>query len=120
MNERATHADGEDDWLEQALQAHGREHRAAYVADDGFTARVMTALPRPATLPAWRAPALALLWACVAIAAAFSIPGLFDDVFRGAVAMAVGHRLGIADVAGALVVLGATTWGALLYAMRAD
>ena len=29
------------DWLEQALRAEGREHRAQNVPDDGFTARVM-------------------------------------------------------------------------------
>ncbi len=41
----------------------GREHRAAYVADDGFTARVMARLPPPPTLPAWRRPVIVLLWA---------------------------------------------------------
>jgi hypothetical protein len=120
MDERTTHADGEDDWLEQTLQAQGREHRATDLGDDGFTARVMTALPRPATLPAWRAPALALLWACTGVAAAFAIAASFDEVFRGVVAMFVGHRIGLADVAGVLIVLGATTWGTLLYAIRAD
>jgi hypothetical protein len=120
MNERATHADDEGDWLEQALQAHGREHRTSYVVDDGFTARVLTGLPRPVTLPAWRKPVLALLWVCAGIAAAFAIPGLFDDAFRGAVTMFVGHRVGIADIAGALLVMGGTTWAALLYAARAD
>ena len=29
------------DWLDTALAAAGQEHRAAYVADDGFTARVI-------------------------------------------------------------------------------
>jgi hypothetical protein len=119
MNERATQAHDED-WLDQALRAQGREHRSSYVADDGFTARVMTALPQPATLPAWRAPAIALLWLCAGVAAAVSLPGLFDDVFRGAVGMFVGHRLGLADIAGVLILLGATTWGALLYAARTD
>ena len=120
MNERATPAHDADDWLERALQAHGREHRAAYIGDDGFTARVLTALPRSATLPAWRAPVLALLWALAGIVTAFAIPALFDDVFRSAVAMFFGHRLGLADIAGALLVMGAMTWGAILYAARTD
>jgi hypothetical protein len=108
------------DWLEQALRAEGREHRAQNVPDDGFTARVMQALPRAATLPAWRKPVVALLWIVAAIAGAVAIPGAFEDVFRGAVAMFVGHRLGVADIAGVLVVLGAATWGTLVYAMRAE
>ena len=42
------------DWLDAALAAAGKEHRAAYVADDGFTARVIGRLPAAPTLPAWR------------------------------------------------------------------
>jgi len=108
------------DWLEQALLAEGLEHRAQNLPDDGFTARVMLALPRAATLPAWRKPVVALLWIMAALAAAVAIPGAFEDVFRGAVAMFVGHRVSLADVAGVLVVLGAATWGTLVYAMRAE
>ena len=62
MNEQppsATNAD--DDWLDAALRADGREHRAEYLDDAGFTARVMAALPAPTALPAWRKPALTLL-----------------------------------------------------------
>ncbi|MEP6942414.1 MAG: hypothetical protein ABI981_05735 [Betaproteobacteria bacterium] len=117
--DESTRPDGAD-WLEQALRAEGIEHRAQHVPDDGFTARVMLALPRAATLPAWRKPVLALLWTVAAIAAAVAIPGAFEDVFRGAVAMFVGHRVAVADVAGVLVVLGAATWGALVYAMRTE
>jgi hypothetical protein len=122
MNDRTTHVDADDesDWLEHALRAHGLEHRGIYVGDDGFTGRVVAALPRPLALPAWRKPVLALLWVCAGIAAALAIPGLFDDVFRGAVTMFVGHRVGIADIAGALLLMGCGTWAALLYAARAD
>ena len=42
-----------DTWLEQLLADDGREHRAGYLADDGFTARVAAALPPPMALPAW-------------------------------------------------------------------
>jgi len=51
--------DASDDWLDDVLRADGREHRADYLDDDGFTARVMSALPAAAQLPAWRKPALA-------------------------------------------------------------
>jgi len=113
-------SENDDDWLEQSLRADGRAYRSAYVADDGFSSRVLQALPRAVTAPAWRKPVLALLWTGAAIAALLAIPGLFDDVFRGAVALFVGHRLGISDVAGLLIALGAATWGTLIYALRTD
>ena len=112
--------DTTDDWLEQTLRADGVEHRSSYVGDDGFTARVLARLPEPATLPVWRRPVVALLWLFVAAAAVLVVPGLFDDAFRGAVAMIVGHRMGIADVVALLVVLSAATWGMLVYAVRAE
>jgi hypothetical protein len=112
--------DTTDEWLEQALRADGVEHRSTYIGDDGFTARVMARLPEPATLPVWRRPVIAVLWLCAAAAAIVGVPGLFDDAFRGAVAMLVGHRIGIADIVAVLVVLSATTWGILIYAVRAE
>jgi hypothetical protein len=80
----------------------------------------MARLPQAATPPVWRRPVVALLWFCAAAAAVMGIPGLFDDVFRGTVAMFVGHRIGVADVVALLVVLGAATWGMLLYAVRVE
>jgi hypothetical protein len=112
--------DAGDDWLDDMLRNAGREHRADYIADDGFTHRVMAQLPEPATLPAWRRPAVALLWVLAVGAAMISLPGLFEQLFRGAVAVLAGHRLGLTDVAVALVVLGAATWSTLVYAARAD
>ena len=50
------------DWLDGILDADAREGRSAYIADDGFTARVMNALPSGLTLPAWRRPAVVALW----------------------------------------------------------
>ena len=109
-----------DDWLDDMLRDAGREHRADYVADDGFTHRVMAQLPEPATLPAWRRPAVVLLWVLGIGALMFSLPGLFEQLFRGAVAVLAGQRLGLPDVAMALIVFGAATWGTLVYAVRAD
>ncbi len=68
-NDTATTRTAADDWLERLLRDDGRDHRAGYLADDGFTARVAASLPPPATLPAWRTPAVAVLWAVAAGAA---------------------------------------------------
>jgi hypothetical protein len=102
------------------LRDAGREHRADYVADDGFTQRVMAQLPEPATLPAWRRPAVVLLWGLGIGALVVSLPGLFEQVFRGAVAVLAGHRLGLADVAIALFLFAGAAAGMLVYAARSE
>jgi len=114
------HADADDGWLEQALEADAREHAAAYVTDDGFTAKVMARLPAPATLPAWRRPVLALLWLIAGSAIAVALPELFYDVFRNLVAMVVGQPLTLSRIAVVIILLGATTWSTVVYAMRAE
>ncbi|MEO8738374.1 MAG: hypothetical protein ABI537_01575 [Casimicrobiaceae bacterium] len=109
-----------EDWLDRALRAEGAAQRSDYIADDGFTASVVAQLPVAATAPAWRRPAVALLWLGAGIAALMAVPGLFDDTFRGSVAMVVGHRFGVADVAVLLGLLAAATWSSLIYAARAE
>jgi ferric-dicitrate binding protein FerR (iron transport regulator) len=109
-----------DDWFERALAADAAEQAAAYLADDGFTAQVLTRLPQPATLPAWRRPVVVLLWLAVAVAGVLALPAWFDDAFRGAAALLVGHRFALSDVAVLLTVLGAATWSVLVYAARAE
>jgi hypothetical protein len=118
MDTNRAHAD--DGWLEQALKDDAREYAAAYIADDGFTAKVMARLPAPATLPAWRRPVLALLWLIAGSAVAVALPDLFYDVFRSLVAMVVGQPLTLSRIAVAIVLLGATTWSTIVYAMRAE
>jgi hypothetical protein len=112
--------DAGDDWLDDMLRGAGPEHRADYIADDGFTHRVMAQLPEPATLPAWRRPTVALLWVLAVGAAMVALPGLFEELFRGVVGIFTGHRLGLPDVAVALVLFGGVAWSTLVYAIRSD
>ncbi|HKW81227.1 MAG TPA: hypothetical protein VJQ49_09485 [Casimicrobiaceae bacterium] len=114
-----SHDDDREDWLDTALRTAGRDHRADYIADDGFSARVLSALP-PAypALPAWRRPAIALLWLVATGAAIVAVPGIFDDVFRGAVGLLVSRPLGLRELAGMLALCAAFVWGATLYAAR--
>jgi hypothetical protein len=110
----------DDDWLEQALRADVREHAASYLPDDGFTARVLGQLPRPAALPAWRRPVLWTLWAIVAIAIVAALPIWFEDVFGNIAALLLGQRLRLSDVAVLLTLLGGVTWSTLFFAARTE
>ena len=109
-----------DDWLDRMLEEAGREHREAYIADDGFTARIMARLPAPTTLPAWRRPAIILLWVLAAAVPILVLPGVFDNAFRSAVAMLVGSRIGLADAAMLMAAFGVVTWSSIVYALRVD
>ena len=112
--------DAGDDWLDDILRDAGSEHRADYLADDGFTRGVMAQLPEPATLPAWRRPAVALLWVLGIGAMMFIVPGVFEELFRGSVALLVGHRLGLTDIAVAMLLFAGAAWSTVVYAMRSD
>ena len=105
MNDRplsAAHAD--DDWLDAALRAEGREHRAQYLDDAGFTARVMAALPAPVqALPAWRRPALTLLWALAGLGIALALPGAVVDVTYDVMRVVVGQRVSLSGIGAAVV-----------------
>jgi hypothetical protein len=109
-----------DDWLDAVLHAEGREHRAAYLDDAGFTARVMASLPAPAAMPAWRKPALALLWAVAGFGIALSLPAALVDVGHDVVRLFVGHRVSLAGIAAGVVALGAATWVAAALALREE
>jgi len=109
-----------EDWLDEALRAEGREHVATYLADDGFTARVLERLPRPAALPAWRRPVVALLWLVAAVVGVAAAPDLFYDVFRSLVATVVAQPLTLSRIAVVLFMLGAIAWSTIVYAMRED
>ena len=121
MNERHdTGYAAADDWLERLLAEDGRDHRADYLADDGFTARVAAALPAPATLPAWRKPVLALLWTLAALGVALALPEMFADLASAIIRVLGRQPISLAGVAGGLAVLGMASWAGAVYALRRD
>jgi hypothetical protein len=109
-----------DDWLDAALAADAALHRASHVDDDGFTLRVMDALPPPVALPAWRRYALTSLWAAAGVGAALALPGTFVDVAREAFRLVGGHSVSLSGLAAAIVAGCAVTWTAAAYALRSD
>ena len=121
MNERApAPTEPGDDWLDAALRADGREHRDNYVADDGFTVSVMAKLPAPApaALPAWRKRAVAALWAAAGIGAVVAFPATYADVAREVFRVVGGHPVSLAQILSGVVLLGAASWTAMLWALR--
>ena len=110
--------DASDDWLDDVLRADGLEHRADYLDDDGFTARVMSALPAPAALPAWRKPALAALWAGAGIGIALALPATFGDVAHEILRVILAQRMSLTGVGASLLVLGASAWAAAAMALK--
>ena len=112
--------DPADDWLDAALRAEGREHRAGYLADDRFTAQVMAKLPAPApaVLPAWRKRAVAGLWTMAGIGAVVAFPGVYADVAREVFRLVGGHPVSLAQIVTGVVVLGAASWTAMVWALR--
>jgi len=107
-----------DEWLDGLLRADAREHAAAYVGDDGFTARVLRALPAPLALPAWRKPAIAVLWGAAGVALAVALPAAAMDVAREAYRLLAAQPVSLSGIAGALVAAGALTFSAAAYALR--
>ena len=108
------------DWLEQALAADAAQHRDVYIDDDGFTARVMDALPAAAAMPRWRKPALAVLWVAAAVALLWALPGTALDVAREAFRLASARPFSLSGVATLLVTLALATWAATAFALRRD
>jgi hypothetical protein len=120
MNERADPSIPEpDEWLDGVLRTSLRDD-ADYIADDGFTARVMAALPPPDTLPAWRKPALAALWAVAGLGIAAALPSVVTDVAHDMLRLVMGQRLSLAEIAAAALAFGAVTWTGAAMALRRD
>jgi hypothetical protein len=121
MNERNDTLDtAGDDWLDRALADDGREHRAAYLPDAGFTLRVAAALPAPAALPAWRTPALAALWTAAAAGLALALPGTVADVVHQVTRLLGTQHVTLANIAAGVAALGLASWAAAALALRRD
>ena len=107
-----------DDWLEALLREDGREHRAEYVEDDGFTARVMAALPAPATLPAWRKPVIAGLWAIAGLGIALSLPSAVYEATHEVLRIVLAQRVSLTGIVAGVAALGVATWVSAALALR--
>jgi len=119
MNEHTRQTpDVGDDWLDAVLRDDAREHRAEHIDDAGFTARVVAALPAPASLPAWRKPAVAALWTGAAIGIAVALPGTIEGMAWEALEFVGRHPVSMANILTGLVALGFSTWAAAAYALR--
>jgi hypothetical protein len=109
-----------DGWLDAALREDGGEHRGGYLSDGGFTERVMAALPAPATLPAWRRPALAVLWTGAGVGVAIALPGTFVEFAHELLRLVGGHPVSMTQIAAGTVALGIGSWVAAAFALRRD
>jgi hypothetical protein len=109
-----------EDWLDGLLHADARDGRSSYIADQGFTARVMQALPVSLALPAWRKPAIVALWGVALAGAALALPGAALDVVRETYRLLGAHPVSLSGMAGAIVFAGALSWSAAAYALRAS
>lgn len=108
-----------DDWLDGLLAADAAEHRAGYVADDGFAAQVMAKLPAPLlAVPAWRKPVLVALWAVALLALAVAMPGAMLDVGRGAYRLLATQPVSLSGIVGAAAAMIGLTWAAAAYTLR--
>lgn len=113
--------DRSGDWLEDALRREAAEHAGVYLDDDGFTAKVMAALPQTVSLvPAWRKPAVATMWVLAVAVVGVALPQVAIDVGREAFSLLVAHPVSIPQIGAALVLLGLATSSAAAYALRND
>ena len=109
-----------EDWIERLLVDAAREHRDGYLADDGFTARMMGKLPGTVTAPSWRKPALTVMWGAAAIAIATVLPQVFVDAGREVYKLVAAQPVSLSGIGGALLAACTLTWGAAAYTLRAS
>jgi hypothetical protein len=106
------------DWLDRVLADDAREHAGNYVDDDGFAAKVMQKLPAPIALPAWRKPAIAMLWGVAGVGLAITLPGVVVDVAREAFKLFAAKPFSLSEMAAVLAVLGMGTWTMAIVAWK--
>jgi hypothetical protein len=108
------------DWLDQLLASDAADHGGDYIADNGFTARIMQALPSRDALPAWRKPAIAAIWLVAAALLATSLPGTAHEVARGAFRLFAAKPFSLSTLAFVLAALGIAAWTGAAVALRRD
>jgi hypothetical protein len=108
------------DWLDALLASDAADHAGDYVADEGFTASVMRALPAADALPAWRRPAVAALWLVAAALLAVNLPATALEVARGAFRLFAGQPFSLSTIALAIAAIGVATWTGAAVALRRD
>jgi hypothetical protein len=109
----------DDDWMERTLRAQARARADDYLADDGFTARVMADLPASATLPAWRQRAVAAIWTVAAAGIAFAFPETFLDVAREAYRLAV-QPVSLPQIGVGVLALAGAMWAGAAMLLKED
>jgi hypothetical protein len=108
-----------DDWIEGVLVRDAEDHAADYIADAGFTSRVMHSLPAAANaMPAWRRPFVTLLWGIAAVLLAVSLPGVAVDVARGVYTLLAAKPFSLSTLAFMFVAVGAASWTAAYVTLR--
>ena len=110
--------DTPSDWLDRLLADDAAAHAHDYIDDAGFTAKVMAELPAPATLPAWRKPAVTALWATVGLGLAFTLPGAAVDVAREAFKFFAAKPFSLSDVLAVIALAGAGMWTTAIVAWK--
>jgi hypothetical protein len=108
------------DWMDGLLARAAEDHAGDYIADNGFTARVMQHLPLASALPAWRRPAVMLLWAIAGILLAASLPGVELDLARAAYTLFSARPFSLSTLGIVLAAIGVATWTAAAVALRRD
>ena len=109
-----------DGWLDRLLADDAAEHAGAYLSDDGFTARVMSALPAADALPAWRRPAVAVLWVAAAALLAPALPAAALDVARETFRLFAAQPFSLSSIALGIAAVGIATWTGAAVALRRD
>lgn len=121
MNLRSTPiSESHADWLDALLVSEAAEERAGYIADDGFSARVMQKLPAPVTAPAWRRPIVVALWLVAAALIATMLPGTVLDATREVVRLFAAIPFSLSTLGFGIVAIGIAMWTATAVALRRD
>ena len=108
--------DPPSDWVDEILLRDAGD----YIADQGFTARVMQELPLAGALPTWRRPAIVALWALAGVFLAVALPGVAVDVAREAYKLFAARPFSLSTIAFMVASLGAASWTAAAVALRRD